>query len=139
MESYKVYQCPIVTERKSKREMILDILAGIIMGLRYPMDRKAINKYHDMSRLKVSPKSELRINKETVLLVDDGIPIKSFNRDSLHIAHFIFHQQLYFVFSNQEIESKTMDELIDMINDKKLFCFPYVWQAEKDFPEMFKV
>lgn len=139
MESYKAYKCPAVTERKSKRVIILDILAGIFMGLRYPMDRKTIKNYHDMGRLKVSPKSELRINKETVLLVDDGIPIKSFNRDSLHIAHLVLHQQLYYVFSNHDIESKTMDELIDMINDKKSFCFPYVWQAEKDFPEMFQI
>ena len=139
MESYKAYQCPIVTERKSKREIILDILAGVIIGLRYPMDHKAIKKYHDMGQLKVSPKSELRIYKEAVLLVDDGIPIKSVNRNSLHIAHFILHQQLYFVFSNQEIESKTMNELIDLIKNNQSFCFPYVWQAEKDFPEMFKV
>ena len=121
MESYKTYQFPAVKEKKSKRERILDILAGIILGLRYPMDHKTIRNYHDLCQLKVSPKSELRINKETVLLLDDGIPIKSFNRDSLHIAHFVLHQQLYYVFSNQEIESKTMEELIDMINDKKCF------------------
>lgn len=137
MESYKAYPCPAVTEKKTKRELLLDFFAGVIFGLRYPMDHKAIKGYHDMGRLKLSPKSELRINQETVLLVDDGVPIKSLNRDSLHIAHFVLHEQLYYVFSNQEMEGKTKEELMDMVHDKKSFCFPYVWQAEKDFPELF--
>ena len=139
MESYKAYPCPSVETKKTKGEVIRDLLAGIVSGLRYPPDHEMIKKLRDMERLKVSPRSELRISEEAVLLVDDGIPVKSFSRDSLHIAHFILHKQLYYVFSNLEIESRTVEGLIEMIHQKKAFCFPYVWQAEKDFPEMFKV
>ena len=32
MESYKAYPCPAVTEKKTKRELLLDFFAGVIFG-----------------------------------------------------------------------------------------------------------
>ena len=47
--------------------------------------------------------------------------------------------KLYFVFSKESIESLKTDELVEWIKSKKARCFPYVWQAQKDYPDLFSI
>ncbi len=48
-------------------------------------------------------------------------------------------RKLYFVFSKESIESLKTNELIEWIKSKKACCFPYVWQAQKDYPYLFGI
>ena len=90
-------------------------------------------------KLGLNKRSELRVSDENVALFQRGKPLVSVPRGRLHAAHFVRYGELYFVFSDQPIENAQRNDLLRLITSAQAVCFPYVYRAEQDFPDLFRL
>lgn len=144
MEKY--YPLPSLRDNSGIRDSIVSILLSLLLfpvtgrlSFHNPTPWNDYRVYSDRSRLGLSPKSELRISDDSIQFYDYGIQMHTIPREKLHMNQFEKHHALYFVFSKDDIELLKTDALIEMIKNKKAFCFPYVWQAKMDYPELFRI
>ena len=78
--------------------------------------------------------TELRTDPDCVMLYTNGCCTSSIPRDRLHTSIMTFgHGEFYVVFSTEEIENATRDELMDLVRTKKAFAFPEdLWMREHE-------
>ncbi len=113
------------------------VIAVLILGICVTYKASIIS--NDRSKLGLFHGGvELRTDNDRIMFYIMGSCKYEISRTSLHTSLLSFkHGEFYVVFSSEEIENKTHDELMALIRSKKAFAFPEdLWMREHE-PDFF--